>query len=222
MKVAERLKKIAASTGLITCSDSTSIPETNVMQTRTLSLTELQQEFDRTHKQQSGALSAELAVDFDRLFEAMKVPALSHGWNAKSVATYLQSNDILKLNRQETKQTLLRVLQENKVPLEDILMDAVNRDNALDAYEQFAHGKLQERTTKRQAEIAALEREIAQCNERIQLTEKLQSQDEEAYQVWLRKKIAQEEDLVNVVSMITSENKISVGSVNSGTKKGTK
>ncbi|MEK7671929.1 MAG: hypothetical protein AAB344_06900, partial [Bacteroidota bacterium] len=80
MKVAERLKKIAASTGLITCSDSTSIPETNVVQTRTLSLTDLQQEFDRTNRQQSGVLSAELAVDFDRLFEAMKVPALSHGW----------------------------------------------------------------------------------------------------------------------------------------------
>ena len=162
-----------------------------------------------------GVPANELAVDFDSLFETMKVSSFSHGWSAKSVATYLQSSDILKLNSREAKEAMLRVLQENKVPLEDILSDAVNRDKALDAYEEFALKKLQERTSKRKQETVQLEKEIADREKRIRSMKDLQTQDEKAYQDWLKKKIAQEEQLVKVVSLITTEEKISVGSINS-------
>ena len=211
MKVGELLRKLASSTGLIVCSDSSKIPEVAVIQTRTISL----------HNLLAGLAAGapdepapELAIQFEKIFETMKVPASPHGWSAKSVATYLQSKEMAILSRQEAKQALLRVLQENKVPLEDILTDAVNRDKALDAYEEYAYKKFQERTVRRENDVAALEKEIAACEERIRQAKKQQKQDEAQYQEWLKKKIAEEEQLVKAVSMITNESTISVGSVN--------
>ncbi len=217
MKVGVLLRKLASSTGLIVCSDSSTISEVAVIQTRTISLHNLLAGLAAGGADEP---AAELAIEFEKIFETMKVPVSSHGWSAKSVATYLQSKEMATLSRQEAKQVLLRVLQENKVPLEDILTDAVNRDKALDAYEEFVYKKLLERRVLREKDIAALEKEIAACEERIRQAKKQQKQDEAEYQEWLQRKIAEEEQLVKAVSMITNESTISVGSVNN--KKETK
>ena len=216
------LKKIGSTTGLIQFSDTTNVQEAVVVvQTRTISLNDLEQEFDKTQERPSGS-PPELSVDFDSLFEALKVPKLPHGWSANSVLTFLKSKDIVSLDKTQAKQSLLKALQENKVPLQDILTDAMNRDKALDSYENYAFGKLQERKTRRQNEIAALEKEIAHCREKIQSLKSVDSQEDRAYEDWLKKKIAHEEELVNVVGMITTEHKITVGAVNGLPTKATK
>lgn len=223
MKVAEFLKKIASTTGLIQFSDETQVSEaTAVVRTRTVSLNDLEQEFDKGQERRGGSPPPELTVEFDKLFEALGVAKLSHGWSANSVSTFLKSKDLATLDKQEAKQTLLRALQENKVPLQDILTDAVNRDKALDTYEQYAFGKLQERKAVRREKIAELEKEIAHDKERIQSLKALESQDDHEYEEWHQKKIAHEEELVKVVSMITGDRKITVGSVNGLPTKATK
>ncbi|MBI5472470.1 MAG: hypothetical protein HY961_09015 [Ignavibacteriae bacterium] len=211
MRVGELLKKVVSSTGLIVFADATNIPEVDVIQTRTISLQALLAE---TKGLTSGESAPERSVSFEKIFETMNVPAFAHGWSAKSVATYMQSEDIARLSKREAKEALVRVLHENKIPLEDILTDAVNRDRALDVYEEFVQKKLRERTIKRDNEIASLEQKIGVIEEHMRELKKQQKNDADEYEDWLKKKIDEEEQLVKAVAIITDENKISVGSIN--------
>ncbi len=216
MKVAEFLKKVAAGTGLITCADSTKVPEPEAIRTQSISLAELQNEFKDGRKEQAGA--AEFSLDIDALFQALKVPTFAHGWSAESVRKYIESNDIAGLAHEKKKETILRVLKENNVSLEDIVVDAVRRDEALDTYERFAEKKLRERKAQHQADVAALESEIENCQAKIRSLRALQSRDVEDFEKWISQKTAHEEDLVRVVSLVTNESKISVGAVTKNRK----
>jgi hypothetical protein len=213
VKVAEFLRKVATGTGLITFADATKSPEPAAIQTQSISLAELQQKFKNPRQEQ-----AAFSITFDALFQAMKVPSYAHGWSAESVRKYIESNDIAGLAHEKKKETVLRALKENNVSLEDIVVDAVRRDEALDAYERFAEKKLQEKKSQHQAEIAGLESEIENCHAKIRSLREMQARDAEEFGRWISKKTAHEEELVRVVSLITNESKISVGSVTNNKK----
>ena len=213
MKVTEFLKTVGAKVGLIRIVEEVRVIEFSSLQTRSVSLNDLMQEFEGTREENVAGSAIELSIDFDQIFQAVNLPPFQHGWNAEKVKELLNSDQFKTLKPNEAKQALLETLHKNQVPVEDIVRDAVHRDKALDSYEEFVTKKLQDRASARQQEIGRMEEQIKDCQERISEIRSSQSKDEESFKEWLQKKIEKEEDLVRVVSLIAEEPGISVGSV---------
>lgn len=205
MKVIAMLKKAATAAGLIRFEDGTQVTKAAIIQTKVISLADLERD---TMPAQAGAapgVAPELSVDFSRLFLKIGGEPPAHGWTIESAARFLSSPDIAALGERDARDALLRALKENKVPLEDLVKDAAQKDSALDNYETYASGKLHERKQQRTGEIARLESEMARCRERIRQLETEGAGDEEQFAVWQRRKQAAEEHMVRVVALMTNE-----------------
>ncbi|MFN8549161.1 MAG: hypothetical protein U0527_14615 [Candidatus Eisenbacteria bacterium] len=163
--------------------------------------------------------SRELTVDFTQIYAALKIPTPAHGWNVDKVAAALANPQFQSLDANTRKAALLAMLAASNAPPQDIVEDAARRDQALDAYEQFARRKLADR-------LEALRQAIAEEDERIRLATQAIGQHKEAlakeeasFEAWLGKKIEQEEGLVRVVALLADPSIISVGSVEPTVKK---
>jgi hypothetical protein len=157
------------------------------------------------------AASNELAIDFAQIFQSLKIAAPPHGWNVDRMLTAMNTPEFKSLDAATTKAALVAMLAANGVPAKDIIADAVNRDKALDAYEAFAHQKLEERAAARSAESSLLEQQIKDCQQKIAAITATSIQEKDAFDNWVKKKTEKEEELVRVVSMLTDKHGITVG-----------
>jgi hypothetical protein len=157
------------------------------------------------------AASNELTIDFAEIFQSLKIAAPPHGWNVDRMLTALNTPEFKTLDAATTKAALVAMLAANAVPAKDIIADAVNRDKALDAYEAFAHQKLEERAAARRTESNLLEQQIKDCQQKIAAIIAASVQDKNAFESWVKKKTEKEEELVRVVSMLTDKHGITVG-----------
>jgi len=220
MKVVEFLKRIASKTGVVRLSDEPPEAEGGgerreapAIRTRVVSLTELLDQDRKAREKVAAPASVEYTIDFDQIWAALKIEVFAHGWNVERIAKYLDSEHARGLERNAARQALLALLSAGGVDPGDIVRDAVNKDDALDSYEQYTHRKLLERGEQRRREIADLERQIGELGAKIESIRAVQAKDEEAFGEWLQRKVAKEEELVRVVSLVAAEHTVEAGRV---------
>jgi hypothetical protein len=92
-----------------------------------------------------------------------------------------------------------------------VVEDAVRRDQGLDAYERFARKKQQERLAGITERIKQEEARISEAQRTIEELKKAVAKEEEAFNAWLQRKTAKEEELASVVALLTSDAKITIG-----------
>ena len=215
MKVVDFLKKAAAKTGFVKVmkerheDDAAEV----TIETRSITLEELVVEHREEREAGYGEMATELTVDFDKIFEATKIESPGHGWNAQKALEILESEDLGALGQEKIARLLLDRLDEEDIPAEDIVKDAAARDQALDSYERYAHKKLQERSKERRQETAKLARQIEEMAQRIKSLKSAMEKDEDFFDAWLERKIKMEQRFLNLVSLITSDHDVEVGSV---------
>jgi hypothetical protein len=212
VKVTELLKKAAAKTGFIKVVDETKPPEPDhkPLRTKQILLKDLIQE---AAKKDPAGEPAELTLDIGRIFDGVKLTAYKHGWNADKVLSFLDSEPLRSKSPEEANKALIEELAKNQVPAEDILKDVLARDQALDSYEKYAYKKQQERAQDRKREIARLEQQIKECEQKIDALKTMEREDSKSFSQWLQRKIAKEQELVRVASQLTANHGVSVGSV---------
>lgn len=211
MKVLELLRKAGAKAGLLHVEDEVKTVEIKLVAARIVSLKELQSENEHTDLTKA---PPELTVSFDRVFEAMNLPAPEHGFTIERICEMLDSQDIKSKPRKEAVEAILVALGQNQVKPEDIIKDAVTRDKALDSYEEFVDKKILDRAKQRKSAAADLKRKIQECEEQIHKLETAEARDEATFREWQKQKIAKEEELARVASLFLENHGVSVGNKN--------
>jgi hypothetical protein len=100
---------------------------------------------------------------------------------------------------------------KEQVPVEDIIKDAVSRDQALDSFEQIVHNKLLTLVSSGKNKITELEAEIVEKQGQIKDLRSSIRNYKDTYKNWLCRKTAKEEELLEVVSVIADKQEISLG-----------
>lgn len=208
MKVIDLIRKAGAKAGLLQVAEEVRTVEIKIVEKKIVSLKELQSE---TEKETLAEMPAEITISFDRVFEALNLPVPEHGWTAEKVAQLLHSDEIKSKAHKEAAEAILVILGQNQVKPNDILQDALNRDHALDSYENFVEKKMQERSAARKKAETILHQRIQECEDEIRKLEAAQTRDAAALSEWQAQKVAKEEELARVASLFLQDHGITVG-----------
>ena len=156
--------------------------------------------------------------DFPSIYKASGVKDPSHGFSAYKVLEILSSPDFESLDGKAKAAALsgfLRMNPAGPVPIEDVIEDALARDNALDGFEGFLRMKLEARTADREKENAALQagiNELAQKNrEKMQANLEAIAKEQERFSSWQARKRIEEKKLYEAVEPFVEKNPVSVG-----------
>jgi hypothetical protein len=216
MKLLKFLKKLAQDAKILQTDAEIEQKEHVKMETFCVSLGKLIEEKSENEMQGS---APELNVTFEEIYELLNVVPPAHGCNVDKAMQILSSEQFCKLEQSAAKKKFCDLLVANNIPSQDIIKDAISRDKALDSYEEFACSKLGERSESREKKIAALKQQIDQCQTDIKQLKAAQVKDAESFQKWIIKKVEKENQLVQVVAMVTTGSLISVGQVSAATSK---
>jgi chromosome segregation ATPase len=189
--------------------DSAAMPEIRI-QTRTISLQELESEIGHRELHELAKSPAELSIPFEKIFETAGICATPHEWTIERLRQWIASEPLTDMPREEVQKTILNQLSSEGAPIEAIIKDAVARDQALDSFEARMSEKLKDRRDscrKRmieiEAQIKALQQESMQLDDRM-------GNDEKAWREWKKQKREHERDLAFIASYIVDHPVITI------------
>ncbi len=147
-------------------------------------------------------LPAELSVPFAKVIETAGIKPPAHGWTVERLEELLKTEQYGKMDRHSAQQAILGVLAAVKAPVEDVVKDAVARDQALDSFEKFAKGKMDDRRAARMRKIAEIEDKVKEFQkERAKLEDEGRT-DEDHWKEWRRRKVACEKEMARAIGYL--------------------
>ena len=163
--------------------------------------------------------------DFAAVYRAAGIEVPAHGYSAFKILEILQSPDLAPLDAKAKAAALGGFLKMNPggpVPLSDVIQDAVRRDQALDRFEEFLRGKLNDREAEAERQNAALQAEIDELSRKNRETMEANRRALEAERAnlesWRVQKEAEEHRLFEAISPFVDQNPITTGASNAPTK----
>ena len=166
------------------------------VQTRAVTLAELATKIHITKVGELADLPAELSVSFEDIFKAAGIHSTSTGWTVERLHEFLNSDAIRAMDRSAAQQEALRMLAAEKVDAADLVKDAVSRDQALDAYQDFI-------SRKREPRIRALEDQRRRLEQAI-------AAEEESWREWRQRKRQREREMAQAVGYLIDGPVISI------------
>ena len=177
---------------------------------RTLKLSDLETEFRAEELRALAEGPVELSIAFAQVFEAAGIKPGAHRWTIERLATTLRAEPFSKLDRPAAQRALLELLAKEKVPVEDLVKDAVSRDGALDRYQSFAEQKMKERAAARARKASELQAKIRELEAECEKLAATAQDEEERSREWHRRKVAQEKELAWAVGYLLDRPVISI------------
>ncbi|HEY7370267.1 MAG TPA: hypothetical protein VIA29_10300 [Thermoanaerobaculia bacterium] len=160
--------------------------------------------------------SGDAIPDFAAIYKAAGIADPRHGFGAYKVLEILSSPEFAGLDARARASTLSGFLKMNPsgpVPIREVIQDAVQRDQALDRFEEFLRKKLESRAEEVRAENARLQAEmdaLARKNrERMEASEKAIESERRRFADWQGRKQAEEEKLYRAVEPFVENNPVS-------------
>lgn len=138
------------------------------------------------------------------VYAAAKIQPPAHGMTAENfrdLGAKALYKDMSPENRQKA---LLAELATAGVPSEEVVADAVRKDQALDAYERFLVQRLAATKKEFAEKRAKLQAELAAVDEAERKTEA-------DFEAWKKAKQAREKELADSLAPLMADGKISVG-----------
>jgi hypothetical protein len=143
-------------------------------------------------------------TDFAAVYAEAGIDLPEHGYGIEKVAEMLESKRLATLGREVKATAVLAALEAAKVPLRDVLQDAVKRDKALDAFEAAKGREIQELHARTETRIEEIKAEIDSfLKERNAELEQLKSTEESANRAFLElqtRKRREEDRLASLVA----------------------
>lgn len=154
-------------------------------------------------------------TSFDEIYAAAEIRLPAHGYTIFKVADMLQSEHIRELPHPVKRSSVLVALDAAGVKIEEVIQDAVRRDQALDTYERVQQKALEElegRKTKENRQIQAeIDRLVAEHQARIQANNDEVAKEKERIYGWRLKKQQEEQKIAEAVSYFVTENPVTTG-----------
>ncbi len=202
MSLLERLEELGDRLGILQKPEAAEARAPTKILTRKVTLAELMTEIRAGEVRALAELPAELTVPFEKIYEAAGIAPALHGWTVERLRQLLLTEPFRERDRVTVQKEILRVLAGEKVEIEDLVKDAVARDQALDQFEASARKKVEERMTACQRQMAEIESKLQELeSEKARLKEKIRL-DTEKWSEWRKQKRAREHDLAWTVSYL--------------------
>jgi hypothetical protein len=204
MSLFDRLKSLGSKLGLLQMGPppAGAVAEPSKIQTRKVSLDELTSEVRAEEVRMLAELPAELSVAFEKVFEAAQVAPPAHGWSIERLVELLRTEQYRGMARESAQKAVLGVLSAVKAEVEDVVRDALARDQALDKFEDFARKKMRDRGAARQRRIAETEEKIRSLKAEGARLEDENRTDEEQWKAWRDRKVAYEREMAWAIGFL--------------------
>jgi len=136
------------------------------------------------------------------VFAAAKLPAPEGGWTAERMLDLARKPLYREMSPENRQKAVLAELATHSVNPETVVLDAVRKDQALDAYERFLQKKLEETRREAESRRAALQKEIA-------AVEGMLGKTEGEFAAWQAAKRGKEAELAEALEPLLAHGKIS-------------
>lgn len=176
--------------------------------TRSVPLAELLGEVKSRQLGRLAAGEAWLAVPKAKIHAQAGV--VEGGLSAPAVAERLRQPDLVQLPREAAQVALLNELARAKVRVEDVVRDAVARDQAMDAFAEQVRVRLAKARgirRRRREEIAAAQRQLAAEDATLAAADE---RDDRAWAQWWQAKLTDERELAWTLAHLVDLPAISV------------
>lgn len=198
------LRKLGDRLGVVELSSDPQQPSAPVkVQTRTITLEELIMTIQITEVRDLAELPSELSVPFEDVFNAAGIASPPGGWTVDRLLEFLNTARFGKMNHAEAQRETLAMLAAENVDAADVVKDAISRDQALDAFEEFIGKKRQQWQSERKLLLAELKRQQRQLEKEIESEEK-------KWIEWRRRKRQRELDMARAVGYLIDQPVISI------------
>ncbi len=145
----------------------------------------------------------ELTIEFGKIFESAGIKIPNHGWTIEKFIEVFQSK-YKTADANEVKKAVQLWLSEKKVSSEDLVRDALAKDQALDAYEEFVLKKMNGRSQARQGRISEIAKEIDKLKQELKQLEGEMQQEQNDAGKWQNRKKSYEQDISRAVDLLTN------------------
>jgi len=149
------------------------------------------------------------------IYQAAEIHPPAHGFTIEKVAEMLRSEHIRNLPREVKRSSVLVALDAVGAPLQDVIQDAVKRDQALDTFEHVQEQALNQLESQKEQENqqiqAEIDRVVAEHRSRIQANNDEVAKEKERFFAWRLKKQEEEQKIADTVSYFVADNPITTG-----------
>jgi len=154
-------------------------------------------------------------TSFAEIYQAAEIHPPAHGFTIEKVGDMLHSEHIRNLPRDVKKSSILVALEASGAPIQDVIQDAMKRDQALDTFEavqEKALNQLEAQKTQENQQIQAeLDQLLADRRARMQANNDAVAKEKERFFAWRLKKQEEEQKIADSVSYFVTENPIAGG-----------
>jgi hypothetical protein len=202
MSFLKLLQGIGDRLGILETSPSTGAPAAVRIQTRSVSLRELTGETRPGAVEVLAGSTPELAVPFEKIFEAAGVSANPQDWTIERLKRVIEDESHRNKPREDVQKAVLALLMSEGVAAEVIVKDAMARDHAMDAYEAVARARIEARKENCKRRLSAAESRILELQEECRALEKTMRDDQARWDEWRKHKRERERELASIVGYI--------------------
>jgi hypothetical protein len=154
-------------------------------------------------------------TSFTEIYEAAEIHPPAHGFTIEKVGEMLRSEHIRNLPREVKRSSVLVALEASGVPLQEVIQDAMKRDQALDTFESVQEKSLNQLQSQKEQENqqiqAEMDRVVAERRSQIQANNDAVSKEKERFFAWRLKKQEEEQKIADSVSYFVTDNPIATG-----------
>ena len=154
-------------------------------------------------------------ASFVEIYQAAEIQPPAHGFTIEKVAEMLRSEHIRNLPREVKRSSVLVALDAVGAPLQDVIHDAMKRDQALDTFEGVQERALNQLESQKEQENqqiqAEIDRVVAEHRSRIQANSDQVAKEKERFFAWRLKKQEEEQKIADAVSYFVADNPITTG-----------
>jgi hypothetical protein len=179
------------------------------IQKRTLTLKDLTSEIRSGEVRALAELQAELTIPFDSIFQSAGVSLGTKGWTVDKLQQFVTSEPLRNKSKEEIQKSVLDRLNSDGVPVEEVVRDAIARDQALDSFEAMVRAKMENRLEERHRRIQEIQSQIIKLQEESAELSNTIKAEEEKWREWEKLKRARERELASVLGYIVDHAVIS-------------
>ncbi|HMC63277.1 MAG TPA: hypothetical protein VKJ01_29040 [Candidatus Solibacter sp.] len=149
------------------------------------------------------------------IYQAAEIQPPAHGFTIEKVADMLHSEHIRNLPREVKRSSVMVALEAVGAPLQDVIQDAMKRDQALDTFERVQEQALNQLESRKEQENqqiqAEIDRVVTERRSRIQANRDEVAKEKERFFAWRLKKQEEEQKIADTVSYFVADNPITTG-----------
>ena len=207
MRLLDQLRSLGTKLGILHLEKPRDTHTPTKIMMRTISISELEVEVvtTPTSQEQPG-----LTDNFTTICAAHGITMPAHGWTIERLAHESRLTGFSSSDRTAVQIALLERLHADGVPVEEVVRDAIARDQAVDAYAAAMRKRLIARARDRLHRRLLIQQEMERLANEQQILKADEATDAEIWRLWWNRKLENEHAMAFAVSYLLEKSIISI------------